>query len=92
MKGKYIFTDYFEEAMAQAVYEELDDGTFAGHIPPCDGLFAFGSTGPECREELRATLEDWTLVGIRHRHDLPVIAGIDLNLSLEAVCEPVESL
>jgi predicted RNase H-like HicB family nuclease len=92
VKGKFIFTDYFEEAMGLAVYEEMEDGTLAGHIPPCEGLFAFGATELECQEELRATLEDWTLVGIRHGHDLPVIAGIDLNLSLEPVCEPVESL
>ena len=29
--------------------------------------------------ELRSTLEDWILVGLRLGHKLPVLAGIDLN-------------
>jgi hypothetical protein len=40
---------------------------------------AFGATLRECENELRSTLEDWILVGLRLGHKLPVIAGIDLN-------------
>ncbi len=32
------------------------------------------------------------LVGFKLGHELPVIDGIDLNLTLEPVCEPLESL
>ena len=31
------------------------------------------------QEELRSTLEDWILVGIKLGHALPVIGGVDLN-------------
>ena len=33
----------------------------------------------QCEQELRSTLEDWILVGLRLRHVLPRLAGIDLN-------------
>lgn len=28
---------------------------------------------------MRSTLEDWILVGLKLRHPLPVLGGIDLN-------------
>ena len=76
---RYILSEYVEKVMAQAVYDKLEDGTFAGKIPPCKGVIAFGSTLRECEEELHSTLEDWILVGLKLGHPLPVIGGIDLN-------------
>ena len=77
--SKFVLTDYIEQAMSLAVYDKLEDGTFAGKIPPCKGVIAFGSTLRECEEELHSTLEDWILVGLKLGHPLPVIGGIDLN-------------
>jgi len=74
--------------MDQAVYDKLEDGTFASRIPACKGVVAFGATLRECEEELRSTLEDWILVGLKLGHPLPVITGIDLNG--EPVREPVD--
>jgi len=65
--------------MAQAVYDKLEDGSFAGRIPPCKGVVAFGTTLRECEDELHSTLEDWILIGLKLGHPLPVVAGIDLN-------------
>lgn len=76
---RYILSEYVEKVMAQAVYDKLEDGTFAGKIPPCKGVIAFGKTLRECEEELHSTLEDWILVGLKLGHPLPVIDGIDLN-------------
>jgi predicted RNase H-like HicB family nuclease len=76
---RYILSEYVEKVMAQAVYDKLEDGTFAGKIPPCKGVIAFGKTLRECEDELHSTLEDWILVGLKLRHPLPVIDGIDLN-------------
>jgi hypothetical protein len=45
----------------------------------CPGVVAFGTTLRECEDVLRATLEDWILVGLKLGHPLPVLAGIDLN-------------
>jgi len=33
----------------------------------------------QCEDELRSTLEDWVLLGLKLGHSLPVISGIDLN-------------
>ncbi|MGQ9570263.1 MAG: type II toxin-antitoxin system HicB family antitoxin [Thermodesulfovibrionales bacterium] len=76
---RYILSEYMEQAMEQAVYDKLEDGTFAGRIPPCKGVVAFGTTLRQCEDELRSTLEDWILVGLKLGHSLPVIGGIDLN-------------
>jgi predicted RNase H-like HicB family nuclease len=76
---RYILSEYVEKVMAQAVYDKLEDGTFAGKIPPCKGVVAFGRTLRECEDELHSTLEDWILVGLKLGHPLPVIEGIDLN-------------
>ena len=93
MNGEYILTDYIERAMSYAVYEEMEkDGAYAGTIPPCLGVLAFAPTLSECKHELRSVLEEWMVVGFKLGHELPVVDGIDLNFSLEPVCEPLESL
>ena len=90
MEFRFTLTDYIQQAMAQAVYEDFDDGAVCGTIPPCIGVFALGDTRPECQEELQSVLEDWILTGLRWGDPMPVVAGIDLNV--EIVREPVESL
>jgi len=84
---RFILSGYIEEALAQATYDKLEDGTYAGRIPACKGVVAFGSTLRQCEDELRSTLEDWILVGLKLGHSLPVIARIDLNR--EPSYEPV---
>lgn len=87
MVVRFILTEYVEQAMAYAIYDKLEDGTFAGRIPSCQGVVAFGATLRECEDELRSTLEDWILVGLKLGHQLPIIAEIDLNQ--EPVYEPM---
>jgi predicted RNase H-like HicB family nuclease len=76
MEIRFILSDYVEQALAEAAYDKLEDGTFAGRIPPCPGVVAFGATLRECEAELRSTLEDWILVGLKLRHPLPVLATL----------------
>ncbi len=85
-----ILSDYIEQAMEQAEYDKLEDGTYGGSIPPCPGVLAFGNTLKECEAELRATLEDWILVGLKLGHVLPVVGGVDLNT--EPRREPVDAV
>ena len=79
MAVRFILTEYVNLAMAEAVYDKSEDGAFAGRVPPCKGVIAFGATLRECEDELRSTLEDWIVVGLKLGHHLPLIAGIDLN-------------
>ncbi len=76
MTTQFILSTYINQAMAQAVYDKLEDDTFTGRIPVCQGVITFAPTLQECIDELRPTLEDWILVGLKLKHPLPVIAGI----------------
>lgn len=78
MTVQYILSEYLNRAMAQADYDKLEDGSFSGRIPSCKGVIAFGATLHECEAELRSTLEDWLLVGLKLGHTLPVINGHDI--------------
>lgn len=90
MAVRCVLSEYLSRAMEQAVYDKLEDGTFAGRIPSCKGVVAFGATLRECEDELRSTLEDWVLVGLKLGHSLPAIGSIDLNK--EPVREPVDTV
>jgi predicted RNase H-like HicB family nuclease len=75
----FALTNYIEAALETACYDKLGDDSFSGEIPKLRGVIAFGKSLRDCENELRSTLEDWILVGLRLGHKLPVIAGIDLN-------------
>jgi predicted RNase H-like HicB family nuclease len=74
-----MLTDYIREAMRLAHYELTENERFFATIPPLAGLLAEGVTLEACREELQSTLEDWLVLGFRLGHQIPVVAGIDLN-------------
>ncbi len=87
---RYILSDYVKQAMLEAVYDKLEDGTFVGKIPLCKGVLAFSNTLRGCEDELQSTLEDWILMGLKLGHSLPVMGDIDLNR--EPTRETVEAL
>jgi len=84
----FPLTACIEAAMELARHGKLEDGTYAGEIPKLKGVAAVGMTLPNpiawirlrgCERELRSTLEDWILVGLRLGLRLPRLASIDLN-------------
>ena len=64
--------------------------TWPNHTTIVTGVVAFAPSLADCAGELRATLEDWVLLGMKLAHPLPVIAGIDLNQ--KPVHEPADTL
>lgn len=76
---EFTLTEYINAAMALAEFDKLEDGSFAGRIPKCKGVVAFSQTLKGCENELRSTLEDWIIVGLKLGHRLPVISSINLN-------------
>jgi predicted RNase H-like HicB family nuclease len=78
-----MLTDYINAAMRQAIYELLEDGTFYGEIPPCQGAFSNATTLKACQEQLQEVLEEWIIFGFKLGHTIPVIDGIDLNFKVE---------
>jgi len=80
-----MLIEYINEAMAKAVYDKLEDDTFSGKIPKCQGVVAFGETLYQCQEELKSSLEGWLIVKIRHGDKLPVMSKINLNKKMPAL-------
>ena len=89
MLVSYALSDYIRGAIASSEIEQLEDGSYVGRIPNCQRVIAFGNSLSECESQLRSTLEDWILVGLKLGHVLPVIAGMDLNE--EYICEPLDT-
>ena len=79
MDSHHIPTNYIDRAIAGAEYDKLADGSFAGRIDSCNGVVAFGATLKECEAQLRSTLEDWIIVGLKLGHSFPIVDDIDLN-------------
>ncbi|QSJ17827.1 type II toxin-antitoxin system HicB family antitoxin [Nostoc sp. UHCC 0702] len=78
-----MLTNYIHTAMHKATYELLEDGTFYGEIPECQGVWTNAITLEACREDLQDTLEGWLILGLRLGHTLPILDGIDLNVNQE---------
>jgi predicted RNase H-like HicB family nuclease len=87
---RFVLSNYIEKALAKAQYDKLDDNSYAGRIPVCLGVVAFGKTLKECEDELQSVLEEWIYLGLRQGHRLPVLQGINLNREIRR--EPMESL
>ena len=77
-----MLLEYIDEAMAKAVYDKLEDGSYYGKIPQCPGVLAFAETLYKCEHALRSSLEGWLIVKIRHGDRLPVIGRINLNVKM----------
>lgn len=77
-----MLLEYIQAALRHAQYEILtDEGNYYGEIPECNGVYANAETLEQCREELRAVLEEWILFRVHRNLDLPAIDGIELTIS-----------
>ena len=36
--AEYILSDFINKALEEAIYEKLEDGSYAGIIPDCPGI------------------------------------------------------
>jgi predicted RNase H-like HicB family nuclease len=73
-----MLISYIQNAMRLAKYEIIEDGQYYGEIEGFQGVWAQADNLETCREELQSALEDWLVLGLRVRHKLPVVAGIQL--------------
>lgn len=77
-----MITEYIQAALRRANYEQ-EEGLFYADVPDMPGVLAYGNTLEACRQQLIEVIEGWLLVGIRHGDTLPVLDGIDLNMTVE---------
>jgi len=73
-----MLTSYIQAALRIAKYGIIDGGKYFGEIPGFDGVWATAASLEDCREELRETLEDWIILGLRGGYSLPVVDNIKL--------------
>ena len=74
-----MLTEYMQAALRQASYEILlDDGSFYGEIPVCNGVYANAATLEDCRAQLAEVLEEWIFFRVYKHLSLPAIDGIEL--------------
>lgn len=80
-----MIQDYLQKAMESADYELLENNEgFYGKIPNAPGVWATGKTLETCRKELLEVLEEWIIIGIAMRHDLPEFDGVTLKIEFVA--------
>lgn len=71
-----MLSNYIVITMKQATYELLEDHTYYGEIPSCEGVWSNHPTLEGCREELQNTLEGWIILGLQLGHPLPILDGL----------------
>ena len=77
-----MFEEYLNAAMHLAKYELLEgDEGFYGFIEQTAGVYASADTLENCRDLLREVLEGWLLLRIAGNQNLPVIAGLSINVT-----------
>lgn len=76
-----MITEYIHSALQKAHYELLtEEGNYYGEIPGFEGVWASAPTLEECRDELRAVLEEWLLFRIHRNLPLPEVNGLNLKI------------
>ena len=76
-----MINQYITVTLRRAHYELLGNGEgFYGSIPVLAGVWAQAASLEDCREELKAALEDWLLLSLSRQHPIPVMDGIDLAI------------
>jgi len=76
---------YIESAVKKAKYKKLENDTWFAEIPGYPGVWSNGKTIEECRNELIEVLEEWILLKTRDHEEIPLIAGIDINVKMITV-------
>jgi predicted RNase H-like HicB family nuclease len=75
-----MIRQYIDEALRRAHYDKLEDGTFCAEVPDLAGVLAVGDTLEACREQLAEVVEEWILVRVAQRLDVPPLGGIEVKV------------
>jgi predicted RNase H-like HicB family nuclease len=81
----YMFAEYIQAALRNAKYEPLEDGTYMATVAGLQGVIAVVDTIEECRDDLIGAIEGWVGLGLRLGDPIPLIDGIDINVSVESM-------
>ena len=76
---------YIQNALKHAEYKKLEDGSWFAEIPGFEGVWANAAAVEECRTELEEVLGEWLMLKIKDGDPLPVVDGLEVKISAEAV-------
>lgn len=66
-----MLSEFILKKLKSARYKLLKDGSYFGEIIGLKGVWANAKNLEECRKELQEVLEDWLLLKVRERENIP---------------------
>jgi predicted RNase H-like HicB family nuclease len=72
-----MLSEFINRQLGKAKYKILKDGSYFGVIPSVRGVWANSRSLENCRKELREVLEEWILLRVRNREEIP---GFELKV------------
>jgi len=66
-----MLSEFILKQLKKARYKMLKDGTYFGEIPGLRGVWANAKNLEDCRRELQEVLEDWLLLKVRSKEQIP---------------------
>ena len=70
-----VISRYVQQALRQARYRMLEDGTYCGTVAKLRGVVANADTLEGCRDELAEVVEEWILVRVARGLSVPALGG-----------------
>ncbi|MBU4347528.1 type II toxin-antitoxin system HicB family antitoxin [Patescibacteria group bacterium] len=75
-----MLTEYISQKLNNAKYKILDDGSYFGEVPGLHGVWASEKTLEKCRETLREVLEEWLILKLRDKDEIPGFPKINCEV------------
>lgn len=75
-----MIREYVEEALRNARYDKLEDGTFYGEVPRLRGVLAAAETLEGCRNQLAEVVEEWVLIRVARGLPIPPLGKIQVRV------------
>jgi len=66
-----MLSEFIFKKLREARYKLLKDGSYFGEIIGLRGVWANANNLEDCRKELQEVLEDWLLLKVRERENVP---------------------
>lgn len=66
-----MLSEFIFKKLREARYKLLEDGSYFGEIAGLRGVWANANNLEDCRKELQEVLEDWLLLKVRDRENVP---------------------
>ena len=66
-----MLSEFILKKLREARYKFLKDGSYFGEIASLRGVWANANNLEDCRKELQEVLEDWLLLKVRDRENVP---------------------